>query len=330
MNWWMIIIICAAALLTAFLVYIYRFEPVNFGLTDIRINISDGPASDKGKKLFTILHLSDFHLRKSFKGRRLFDFIKTLNEEYDFIFITGDMVENTQMSDYLIEMLSHLKARYGKYGVPGVHDYYHKAFYEFAKNMFKRKRTYSAANDIKILREKLADIGIELLSNESRILKIDGKVIEIIGLDDPVIEKLDLGRAFEAIDPIKKDEIVDDSNYNEVKNELFSINNTNMHMLNKKGHLRMALSHTPDSHILAALYKKDVDIVFCGHTHGGQVRLPLIGAIISGCRIKTVFASGLFYFKKIVLFTTRGLGEGRYSQFRCYCPPEAVRISIYG
>ncbi|HAJ95453.1 MAG TPA: hypothetical protein DCP02_04375, partial [Actinobacteria bacterium] len=56
---------------------------------------------------------------------------------------------------------------------------------------------------------------------------------------------------------------------------------------------------------------------------------PLIGAIISGCRIKTAFASGLFYFKKMVLFITRGLGEGKYSQFRCYCPPEAVRISIY-
>ena len=80
---------------------------------------------------------------------------------------------------------------------------------------------------------------------------------------------------------------------------------------------------------IATLHKKDVDIVLSGHTHGGQVRLPLIGAIISGCKIKTRFASGLFYFKKMVLFTSRGLGEGKYSQFRCYCPPEAVRISIY-
>lgn len=330
MSLWTVIIICAAVLSAAFLVYIYRFEPFNFGLTDIRINISDGSAAKKEEKLFTILHLSDFHLRRSFKGRRLFDFIATLkDEEYDFIFITGDMVENTQNADYLIEMLSPLKARYGKYAVLGVHDHYHKALYEFTRNMFKRKRKYTAVNDTKKLRGKLKTIGIEVLCNEDRILKIAGRDIEIIGLDDPIIERLDLDRAFKAIDPLKEGEIVDGSNYREIKGELFDINDTDIHKLNRKGHLRLALLHTPDSHALATLYKKDVDIVFCGHTHGGQVRLPLIGAIISGCRIKTAFASGLFYFKKMVLFVTRGLGEGKYSQFRCYCPPEAVRISIY-
>lgn len=135
MSWPVIIIICGAALLlAAFLVYIYRFEPVNFGLTDIRINISDISTGKKEEKLLTILHLSDFHLRRTFKGRRLFDFIGTLDgEEYDLIFITGDMVENIHNADYLIEMLSPLRARYGKYAVLGVHDYYHKAFYEFAR-----------------------------------------------------------------------------------------------------------------------------------------------------------------------------------------------------
>jgi len=326
----MVIIICGAAAIIVFLIYVYRFEPVNFGLTDIRINISDGAALKREEKLFTILHLSDFHLRRSFKGRRLFDFIDTLKgEKYDLIFITGDMVENTQNADYLIEMLSSLKARYGKYAVLGVHDHYHKALYEFARNMFKRKRRYAAINDTKKLIEKLKTIGIEVLCNESRVLKIAGRDIEIIGLDDPVVEKLDLDRVFKAIDPLKEGEIVDCSNYNRIKDELFDIKDTDMHRLNRKGHLRLALLHTPDSHVLATLYKKDVDIVFCGHTHGGQVRLPLIGAIISGCRIKTAFASGLFYFKKMVLFITRGLGEGKYSQFRCYCPPEAVRISIY-
>jgi len=330
MNWWVIIIICGAAVSAVFLVYIYRFEPVNFGLTDIRINISDGPVVKKEEKLFTILHLSDFHLRRSFKGRKLFDFIATLkDEEYDFIFITGDMVENTQNVDYLIEMLAPLRARYGKYAVLGVHDHYHKALYEFARNMFRRKRSYRAANDTKKLIEKLKTIGIEVLSNESRVLKIAGRNIGIIGLDDSIVEKLDLNRAFKAIDSLKERDIVDGSNYREIKDELFDVNDTDIHKLNKMGHLRLALLHTPDSYVLATLHKKDVDIVFSGHTHGGQVRLPFIGAIISGCRIKTAYTSGLFYFTKMVLFVTRGLGEGKYSQFRCYCPPEAVRISIY-
>ena len=67
MSWWWAVIIGGAVLLTAFLVYIYRFESFNFGLTDIRINIGTGQAGKKEKKLLTILHLSDFHLRQTFK-----------------------------------------------------------------------------------------------------------------------------------------------------------------------------------------------------------------------------------------------------------------------
>ncbi len=330
--WWTVIIICGAVLLTTFLVYIYRFEPFNFGLTDIRINIRTGQAGEKGQKLLTILHLSDFHLRKTSKGKRLFDFIQTLkSQRYDLILITGDMVENINNVDYLVEMLSPLKARYGKFAVLGVHDHYNKALYEFARNMFKRKKSYGAANDAEELSRKLKTIGIDVLNNEGRILKMPGGDIgniEIIGLDEPVIEKLDLDKAFSVIDPLKEGDIVDGSNYREISSVLFDMGGTCIHRLNRKGYLRLALLHTPDSHVLATLHKKDVDIVFAGHTHGGQVRLPFIGAIISGCRIKTRFASGLFYLKKMVLYITRGLGEGKYSQFRCYCPPEASIITI--
>ena len=333
MSWWWAVIIGGVVLLTAFLVYIYRFESFNFGLTDIRINIGTGQAGEKDKKLLTILHLSDFHLRQTFKGKRLFDFIQTLkSQRYDLILITGDMVENISNAGYLVQMLSPLKARYGKFAVLGVHDHYNKAFYEFAKNMFKRKRSYDAVNDTEELSRKLKTIGIDVLNNESRILEIPGKDIgdiEIIGLGEPVVEKLDLDKAFSEVDPLKEGDIVDGSNYSEISSELFDMDGTCVHRLNSIGRLRLALLHTPDSHVLATLYKKDVDIVFAGHTHGGQVRLPFIGAIISGCRIKTRFASGLFYLKKMVLSISRGLGEGKYAQFRCYCPPEAIRISIY-
>ncbi|MFC2145050.1 metallophosphoesterase [Actinomycetota bacterium] len=331
--WWIVIIICGAALFVVFLVYVYRFEPFNFGLTGIRINIGTGQAKKKEEKFLTILHLSDFHLRKTFKGKKLFDFIQTLKDQkYDLILITGDMVENMSNVDYLIEMLSPLKARFGKFAVLGVHDHYNKAFYEFIRNMLKRRISYDAINDTKELSRKLKTIGIDILSNESKILKMPGGDIgdiEIIGLDDPVIKKLDLSKAFSVIDPLKEGDIVDDSNYREISGELFNMDGTYVHRLNSIGRLRLALLHTPDSHVLSTLHKKDVDIVFSGHTHGGQVRLPLIGAIISGCRIKTRFASGLFYLQKMVLYISRGLGEGKYSQFRLYCPPEASIITIY-
>ena len=338
MNWWWTIIIGGAALLTVFLVYIYRFEPVNFKLSDISINIDKDTATgqdrdQKGKtSILTILHLSDFHLRKGFKGGRLFDFVTSLASwEYDLIFITGDMIEDLSNAGYLISMLEPLKAKYGKYAVLGVHDHYNKAFYEFAKNMFKQKRRYSAQNDALILRSKLNEIGIEVLENESRTLKIPGLPVgrlEIIGIGDPVIERADLYKAFKDIDPLKKEETIDYSNYRQSCRETFIQSEEPVHMINDPEKIRISLIHTPDAWVLSALARKNTDIVFAGHTHGGQVRLPFIGAIISGCNIKTRFASGLFYLHKMVLYISRGLGEGRYSQFRFYCPPEASIVSI--
>ncbi len=338
MFWWIFLAAFGLAAVILLLLYLFRYEPTNFKLSNISINIDAGTVSGQGEEqkrktpILKILHLSDFHLRKGFKGGRLFDFVQSLaGEEYDLIFVTGDMVENIENVDYLSSMLKPLKAKYGKYAVLGVHDNYNKAFYEFARNMFKRKRGYSARNDSRNLRSKLNKIGIEILENENRILKIPGLPIsklEIIGIGDPVINRTDLYKAYKNIDPLKKEEIVDHTNYEQSCEETFRQAKNPIHIINDPEKLRIILIHTPDAWVLSTIAKKNTDIVFAGHTHGGQVRLPLIGAIISGCRIKTRFASGLFYLKNMVLFISRGLGEGRYSQFRFYCPPEASIITI--
>ena len=339
MYWWIPVAACGLAAIAMLFLYLFRFEPVNFKLSNISINIDTGTGTGPDKKqkgkvpILTILHLSDFHLRKGFKGSRLFNFVRSLAAgEYDLIFITGDMVESLHNVDYLTSMLGPLKAKYGKYAVSGVHDHYNKAFYEFARNMFRRKRSYSAQNDSLVLKSKLDKIGIEVLENENRTLEIPGLPadrVEIIGLGDPVIGRADLYRAFKDIDPLKKGEIVGRSDHKPACVETFRPAGEPVHRINDPEKLRISLIHTPDAWILATLARKDTDIVFAGHTHGGQVRLPFIGAIISGCRISTRFASGLFYLQKMVLYITRGLGEGRYSQFRFYCPPEASIITVY-
>ena len=327
MNWWIPVAVIGLAGIVLFFLYLFRFEPVNFKLSNININIDASTNS-----ALTILHLSDFHLRKGFKGSRTFDFVQSLaGREYDLIFITGDMIEDLGNVDYLISMLEPLKAKYGKYAVLGVHDHYNKAFYEFAKNMFKRKRSYGKQNDFLTLKSKLGKIGIEILENENRTLKVSGPpadIIEIVGLGDPVIRRTDLVKAFKGLETINKEDIVDDLNAEEAVTEAFKLAREAIHKINDPEKLRISLIHTPDAWVLATLAKKDTDIVFAGHTHGGQVRLPLIGAIISGCRIKTKFTSGLFYLQKMVLYISRGLGEGRYSQFRFYCQPEASIVTI--
>jgi predicted MPP superfamily phosphohydrolase len=378
--------------------YAFRFEVTNFQLVNNIIYLKYSPDnSNQDKKdppkdgalkattinietdktnisvsSLKILHLSDFHLRADFKGKRLEKFIKTLAlENYDFIFITGDMVEKNELQDELINTLKTLKARYGIYAVFGAHDYYNKKPAEFIKNMFNKKESYSRKNDTSGLRRKLESIGIHVLQNESIILKdIKGYgEIDIIGVDDPIINKMDLQKSLSGVFKDLSDiKILDVSQKNlsleglngsggysedsvSVKNELksqknyyladtegivktreyreeFGPSNKKYHELEENNKLKIALVHAPDSYALVNLAINGIDIVFAGHTHGGQVRAPGIGALISGCNLKTRYAAGLFYFKNFVLQVSKGLGEGRFSRFRIYCDPEAIITEI--
>jgi predicted MPP superfamily phosphohydrolase len=331
---------CAAiaALLAALYLYAFKYEPANFKLSEVDIFIKDNLKFKAGKNksdkpILTFLHLSDFHLRKNSKGKKLFKFVRSLNKlNVDFILITGDLTENDKNIEYLISMLSPLKAKYGKYAVFGVHDHYNKALVEFIRNMFKKKKRYKRENDVTYMAKRLKDIGIEVLRNESRRINIgsyDIGDIEIIGLDDPIINKIDIVKAFSHIDHIDSLKLLKKSDYKNAYKNIFKLKEEKIHKINNRGKLRIILMHTPDTDSIIDLARKEVDIIFGGHTHGGQVRLPLVGAVISGCKIKTKFASGLFYFRNFVLYVTRGLGEGRYSQFRFYCQPEASLVKIY-
>ena len=371
--------------------YAFRFEVANFQLSNNNIYLKserDSGNPDKinsikaeniagSKAPLKILHLSDFHLRADFKGQKLAGFIKTLSlDSYDFIFITGDMVEKDELQGKLLETLKSLKAKYGIYAVFGAHDYFNKKPTEFIKNMFKKKESYSRKNDVAGLRRKLESIGIKVLQNESLILKGVAKYdeIDIVGVGDPLINKMDLKKSLSGIFQNDEDikiinvapeslSLKDFSNTQGYKDskligssqsengefeyqknqylinsekiiktkeykEAFGLSLNKYHSLGESKKLKIALIHTPDSYALVNLALNGIDIVFAGHTHGGQVRVPAIGAIISGCNLKTRYAAGLFYFKNFVLQVSKGLGEGRFSRFRIYCDPEAIITTI--
>jgi hypothetical protein len=78
--------------------------------------------------------------------------------------------------------------------------------------MFKKKEEYKRPNDTGLLIRKLEKIGVRVLLNENHTIEQAGgfKKIEVIGLDDPIIAKTDLKKAFLGIEkkprliPIKK------------------------------------------------------------------------------------------------------------------------------
>ena len=68
---------------------------------------------------------------------------------------------------------------------------------------------------------------------------------------------------------------------------------------------RILLSHTPDIYYDV---KEDVDLILAGHVHGGQVRLPFLGALICPSIYGTKFASGEYKETQNRMIVTQGLG----------------------
>ena len=88
------------------------------------------------------------------------------------------------------------------------------------------------------------------------------------------------------------------------------------------------LEHTPDRTVQAGAMS--ADLYLCGHTHGGQVRIPFWGAIMTNCETGKRFEAGLYSVGKMFVHTSRGLGlEPRPApQVRFFCRPEATLIKI--
>jgi predicted MPP superfamily phosphohydrolase len=90
------------------------------------------------------------------------------------------------------------------------------------------------------------------------------------------------------------------------------------------------LYHSPDISPLAC--QSGFDLQLSGHTHGGQVRLPIYGAIFAASLYGKAFESGRYLLRQMTLYVTRGLGmEGGIApRVRFLCPPELTFWTIFG
>lgn len=87
---------------------------------------------------------------------------------------------------------------------------------------------------------------------------------------------------------------------------------------------RLLLTHSPDQFEWARHHQ--FDLALAGHTHGGQVRLPLIGPILAPSRFGTRYASGLFHQHPTWMHVSRGIG-GKHP-LRLGCRPELTRLIL--
>lgn len=121
---------------------------------------------------------------------------------------------------------------------------------------------------------RLEDLGVNLLNNEGRVKRINGEEINICGLGF-YINKIDYEKTL-----------------------------TNMAEKN----FTLLLSHSPNKVISYSKGKED--LILSGHTHGGQVRLPILGGLIApGQKLFANYSKGIYKLPRSILYIDSGLGN---------------------
>ncbi|MCS7178341.1 MAG: metallophosphoesterase [Anaerolineae bacterium] len=92
------------------------------------------------------------------------------------------------------------------------------------------------------------------------------------------------------------------------------------------GPFHILLYHSPDLFPVAA--EMGIDLHLAGHTHGGQLRLPLFGALVTSSAFWKRYEAGLYRMGPSTLYVSRGLGvEGKGApRARFLAPPEVVLL----
>jgi len=97
-----------------------------------------------------------------------------------------------------------------------------------------------------------------------------------------------------------------------------------LHHIDSQPRFSILLSHSPDSLPWARRHR--FDLMLAGHTHGGQIRFPLIGPVVCPSRYGVRYASGLFHVDPVLMHVSRGLSGVHTLRF--LCPPEITLLQL--
>ncbi len=263
-------------------------------LHQFQINRHDVTLRKKISRPLKILHLSDIHF--ALPNVMLSRFFNRLAaEEFDLAVLTGDIIDCEEGIHNAVENLRKIKTRYGFFAVFGNHDYYDYRLKDIFLHNFPGQSKPEALNPTDILQAALEGIGIRVLRNRTEEILAEGTPVLIHGLDDPTTGRASIRETLASYDPAK---------------------------------INLLLTHSIDAFL--DISEHEIDLSFSGHSHGGQVRFPVIGPIFTHTTIGRAYVDGIVTLKGAVCSVSRGLGYGRNLAFRLLCPPEAVVLNVFG
>lgn len=252
-----------------------------------------------------VLHLSDIHMVPGQEVKA--DWLRSLAElQPDLVVNTGDNLSHPRAVPALLDALEPLMRFPGVF-VPGSNCYYAPRL----KNPLRYLRSSSSLPrnnpqyelPWRSMHEGFGAAGWLNLSNRHLSLPWGALRLDFSGVDDPHLGRdafagWPRGSATSALAP----------------------------------HVRIALTHAPYQRTLDEFTDAGADIIFAGHTHGGQICLPGYGALVSNCDLPTWRARGLTEWEhrgvKVPLNVSAGIGTSRFAPIRIACPPEAVLLTL--
>lgn len=261
----------------------------------------DVPLLPPGAAPLRILHISDAHLTP---GRhRLLSWLRSLDAlEPDLVVNTGDSISHPDAVQPLLDALGPLLDRPGVF-VYGSND----LFTPQLKNPFRYLwRTSAKDHDRHVPDLPWAELGNALeaagwlnANNRRGRIKAGDLDIEVAGVHDSHINADRYDRIAGPADPLAD--------------------------------LRLGVLHSPEPAVLDRFTDDGFDLLLAGHTHGGQLRLPGTGALVTNCGIDRARASGLHHHPvdgAAWLHVSAGLGTSPWAPVRFWCRPEATLLTL--
>ncbi|MEG1310957.1 MAG: metallophosphoesterase [Romboutsia sp.] len=271
---------------------LYKYEVDSIEKTEYIIENSKIP---KEFDDFNIVQISDLH-NKSFgkNNAKLLNYIDELRP--DIIVITGDLVDSENRKfKVALDLIDNLIKKYKVYHIIGNHE---------QKSLIKKYRELYITYFKELYSKKIINL-------EDRYIKIEkgNSSINIYGLIIP----LDYYPYF--FSNYKNKNLKLDKKF--IENVLGQVNKNDYNIL---------LAHTP--FFIDKYSKWGADLVLSGHVHGGIIRLPFVGGVLSPNReFFPEYDFGKYVVKDTTMLLSKGLG-GSKVLVRINCRPEIVKITL--
>jgi predicted MPP superfamily phosphohydrolase len=257
----------------------------------------DVPVLPPDAEPLRVLHLSDLHLMPG-QLRKQAWVADLAGLDPDLVVVTGDNLAHPEAVPAVERAYGTLLELPGAF-VFGSNDYFGPRL----KNpfgYFNRDREYvqGRALPTEALRALLVDAGWADLNNARSLLKAGGRTVELIGVDDPHVQR---------------------DRYETVAGPV-----------SVAADLHLGVVHTPEPRVLDAMAADGFSLLLAGHTHGGQVCVPGVGALVTNCGLDRRMAKGLHRWPGTAswLHVSAGLGTHPTAPVRFACRPEASLLTL--